>query len=203
MRFHRILPWVAGVVAIWVIAAMVLSFVLQEYQTKDSVGLTPVVAYAAALLALAGWMVQAYLSVRTSRKQHSINVLFQTRMSPEYQKNLECVNNAFRAGRPIQLAVVNAEENRHIFNATVFILNYYEFISVGIAHGDLDESIIRDCIRSQLLSFTGRAAEFIRHARGEDENGRPDPARAHTYRDLCRVRSRWKASLWSSTGTWP
>lgn len=202
MRVQRLFPWF-GAIAIWTAAIWGLLFILAEYGLHQQGNLPSVVGYFAALLALAGWMVQAFLSVRSSRKQHSINVLFQSRMSPEYQKNLKAVNDAFPSSGHIDLDHINLPENRELYNSVAFVLNYYEFISVGIWHGDLDHSIMRDCIRSQFLTFTRRARDVIRDVRKEDDSGKPSPDRQLTFQALCRLRHRWQADYWRVTGTWP
>jgi hypothetical protein len=50
---------------------------------------TAIVGYSAALLALLGWMIQAWLSIRNSRKQHTMNLLLQSRLSTEFNKHVE------------------------------------------------------------------------------------------------------------------
>jgi hypothetical protein len=109
LRFQRFFGWI-GAAIIWAFALMGLRYVLNAYEAEPNGNLSSVVGYFAALLALAGWMVQAFLSVRASRKQHSINVLFQSRMSPEYQNNLRKVNERFPKNAPLALDVINADE---------------------------------------------------------------------------------------------
>jgi len=203
MRLHRRLTWYFLVAGLWLTAFAGCWFVWSEYHTKQSVELVTLVACGSAMLALTGWLVQATLAVRIGRKQHSINVLFQSRLSKELTEHLSIVNEKFPHHGPLRWEIIDAAENKAVYNAAVHLLNYYEFIAVAIEHGDMDEGIIRDCILMQFLGFVGRATEMIGKFRGEDEHGVPQPELRQTMSGIVRMRKRWLAARWLETGDWP
>lgn len=203
MRIQRVLPWL-GAAAIWVAALWGFLHILDAHTRQPDADSITLVAYSAAVLALAGWMVQALVSVRASRKQHSINVLFQSRMSAEYQGHIKTIRDAYPdRGVAFLFEELKRPEKQDAYRSISFMLNYYEFISVGIWHGDLDESIMRECIRSQFLDFVRRSRDVIARVREEDGDGKPSPARQLIFKGICRLNERWSADLYRVTGQWP
>jgi hypothetical protein len=183
-----------------VLGLLATLFVWGEYRAAPDANLTNLIGCFAALLALFGWIVTAWVSIYNSRKQHSINVLFHSRMSEVYQSRVNVIVDAFPGGRS-KITRSGLVPSTEADRAVTFLLNYYEFIAVGIWHGDLDEAIIRDCIRTQMLAMTTRCADIIDDSRKGD--GSKSAEKAVVFQSLIWLRDRWTRDLWRRTGAWP
>jgi hypothetical protein len=163
-----------------------------EVPTRDP---TAIIAYSAAMIALAGWMYQSWLAVRNSRKQHTMNVLLQTRLNPLFAEHAEIIEAAFPLGKPITFDALALTGNAKAKDSVRWILNYYEFIAAGIHHGDLDEALMQDCMLTQLCRFFKKSEDYIRQSRGEDAAGKPDPRSARVMKSLIALQPRWQRKL--------
>lgn len=166
--------------------------VYQFHLEKPEEYATATVAYVAAVAALVGWIVQSFIAMRNSRKQHTINVLFQTRMNPEFANNVANIHKPYPSPQNIPADAIKKMEDQSVFDSVKYVLNYYEFIAVGIRHGDLDEKLMRDCLCSQLCKFCGRANDVIRDARGESPEGVPSPDKKRILKHLRWLYWRWE-----------
>ena len=186
----RILIVAASAVLAGVFAGLFL-FVRFYLKDPQAVPLLAVVAYGAAAFALTGWVVQSWISIRNSRKQHTINVLFNTRLSPEYIQNTENIRAYFPEESEIKLKDLKEMPDRTVMESVRFLLNYYEFVAVGIRHGDLDIRLIRDCLCSQLCIFVDRCEDVIRNVRNENQFWEPAPGKTRLLRNLVWLRVKW------------
>lgn len=128
--------------------------------------------------AVMGWLVSAYITLRNSIKQHTINTLLQSRLSTQYQGQAKVINQSFFApGMPktdpvlLEVLLSSEEKNREALEAVNYVLNYFEFCAVGIRYGDLDENLMRQTMRGIILRLCSRMMLYIKYTRGEDENG--------------------------------
>lgn len=181
-----------GIVATWLLAGVGLWHLAQTHLSKPDSNPIALVGYSAALVALAGWMIQAWISVRNSRKQHTMNVLLQTRLNPQFADHANRISKKFPAGAPITYKEITKPENEAEYDSVRWVLNYYEFIAAGISHGDLDEPLMMDCICTQMSLFCGRAEDVIQCLREEDAQGNPSQARARVLKSLRQLLPRWR-----------
>jgi len=120
------------------------------------------------LAAVTGWIITSWINTRNSIKQHTINTLLSSRLSTEYMKNAREVNSTF-FGPKFTLYPLTAEEvatrPKHLkLSELNYVLNYLEFISAAVKHGDLDEKLMRLTLRGMLCNFYEVAWEYIRAA---------------------------------------
>lgn len=104
--------------------------------------------------ALSGWIITAWITVRNSIKQHTMNTLLQSRLSPAYMKYADDFNKYFfdinRKKIPIVDAdLANVDKLDHV-NSARYVLNYFEFMAVGIRYGDLDSGLLKDSMHGIL-----------------------------------------------------
>ncbi|WP_431152245.1 DUF4760 domain-containing protein [Acidovorax facilis] len=144
------------------------------------------------VVAIMVWIGTSYVTMRNLVKQHTINTLLQSRLSATYMENARALNKGFfgKHGELIPLTqeeVINppAEVNLQALN---YMLNYFEFIAVGIRHGDLDESVMKNSLRGIVCSVFCVAENYI-HTRRSDVR---DPSKARTYEHLCWLHARWR-----------
>jgi hypothetical protein len=109
--------------------------------------------------AIIGWMVNAWISFRNRQKQHTIDLLFQSRLNNEiFSRHQSRLVAHFppEAGARInkvdfdRLSTSSCAQDRELAAAIRYMLNYYEFIAAGVKHGDLDIGLLGETIRDNL-----------------------------------------------------
>jgi hypothetical protein len=194
VRAQTLLLFILGTL-VWAIALLGLYHVIVAHISHPAENPTAVITYVALLVALAGWMFQSWVSMRNLRKQHTINVLFQTRMGDAWKQNTETIRKLFPDSTPITYAIATRRRNRAAYEAIRFVLNYYEFLAVAVHFGDMDEKVLRECIGTNLCTFCERAEDFISRVREEDASGYAAPEKARLLRFLRRLSQRWQRHI--------
>ncbi|HVR51104.1 MAG TPA: DUF4760 domain-containing protein [Pseudorhodoferax sp.] len=143
-------------------------------------------------VAILVWIGTSYVTVRNSVKQHTMNVLLESRLSETYLRHAKAVARAFQnqngALTPMTQAEYNDPPPEIDFGSLNYQLNYFEFIAVGIRHGDLDESLLKESMRGIVCSVFCIADVYIQNCR----KGSEDPKRTKTFEHLCWLHRRWR-----------
>lgn len=138
--------------------------------------------------ALTGWIITAMVTVRNSIKQHTINALLQSRLSATYMAHADVVNRNFLAPdgslMPLLPSELEAQSDatQAKLNSLRYILNYIEFIAVGIRYGDLHESLLKSSLRGIVLNAFRFSEAYIKHSQ---------KANMKAYENLVWLRNRW------------
>lgn len=132
-----------------------------------------------------GWFVHAQTQKSALTKQHTVNVLNSSRVSDIYQVKLSSYIRVFSPKSPITKELVDLfdqyrgeadfeikekiwKKNKiklEAMYAALYLLNFYEFISVGIKEGDLDENYLYETISfiaENLFSATDNLIHYQR-----------------------------------------
>lgn len=120
-----------------------------------------------AVSAMGGWIISLHFSRRSSKKQHTLNVLTQARLSTEMNNRVRTFRETF-GDRPIESGELEKDVNKDARAAAQYILNYYEFLAVALEHRDLDYDLLKDCLRGQLCVFYRQTQLFIEGVRKAD-----------------------------------
>lgn len=149
-------------------------------------------------VALATFIWNAQRSRVQQRKQHTINILFQTRLSPEFRENLAKRKRYFQEGEAVSYQIYNdyltaqrdteisddeAIHRRESAEAIRSLLNYYEFIALGVSRNDLDEDMLRGSIRGIMCALVVDMAGIIK----AEQKANP-----LAYSNLTRLFVRWR-----------
>lgn len=119
-----------------------------------------------AMTAMFGWITSAFVTIKNSVKQHTINTLLQSRLSVTYMKYADIVNTQFgdfakkHTFDPKKWGV-NDPVTKVDQEALRYLLNYFEFVALGIRHGDLHEGLLRSSLRSILRSSVIFSKSYI------------------------------------------
>lgn len=147
-----------------------------EYQTSLSIMVT-------GMLVGMGWWIQCITSAANSRRSHILNMIINTRTSPEYQKQLRNSTTFYRGLRyvPQELSEWRCnpdkeeyknmkvpEEYRDAINGLLYILNYFEFLAQGIKFKDLDDELLKECFSSFLRGIERRGFHMILESQKQD-----------------------------------
>lgn len=132
-----------------------------------------------------GWFVHAQTQKSAQRKQHTVNVLNSSRVSDVYQQKLESYIRVYSPKSPIKKEDVElfdkyrseddfvSKENLWKDNkiklkamyGALYLLNFYEFMSVGVKEGDLDDDYLYETISfiaENLFSATDNLVHYQR-----------------------------------------
>jgi len=154
-----------------------------------------VISAFAVVVAIATFYFSNRANRRAQQKQHTITILFETRLSEYFQTTNKARKIAFPVDQDITLdqwqaariASSETSERAEILNtgadALQQLLNYYEFLAVGIAQGDLDEELLKASIRGIMCNLVDDARIMISQLRQNDPK---------TLEHLVRLYERWR-----------
>jgi hypothetical protein len=77
---------------------------------------------------------------------------------------------------------VQSDATQAKLNSLRYILNYIEFISVGIRYGDLHESLLKSSLRGIVLNAFRFSEAYIKHSQ---------KANTKAYENLVWLKDRW------------
>lgn len=163
----------------WIDWVPLASLAVAKAEVKDVDWVATTTIY----FAVSGWLVNAIVTIRNSVKQHTINTLLQSRLSKTYMDEGDKARTALKPFSPDKIAPAAFIKNHSEKNSVDYVLNYIEFIAVGMRHGDLHEGVLKDSMRSIVLSFTGICSLYI-----EELRARPN---SRTFENLIWLRKRW------------
>lgn len=168
---------------------------------------TPMLAVWAAGL---GWYVTFQLGRRNQRTSHAVALVLGTRTNAEFQKNavrcrrwfpdaaslkdvdtwlfgIDAVKSAREKLDKDDKSTVTALNHAHGIQALKYMLNYYEFVAVGIAAGEFDEEMVYEAIGEHLIRLYERGAR-VRDWLRDPDGGKEPLAWCH----LDTLVSRWR-----------
>lgn len=132
-----------------------------------------------------GWIFTNYISSKNSIRQHTLTVLTQMRMSTEFMKNANLMQAEIDEGRVITHDYYNDidAENKATKESIRYILNYLEFVSVGIRLGDLDETLVKETQKGMFKYAFTACESFIMEKNKKNKT---------TYQHLIATIEKWK-----------
>lgn len=104
--------------------------------------------------AIIGWLFTTRAQAVNSTKANTMNILMNSRFSEEYVKNLNITTKLYmeirqQSGERCCLSIEKFSSlPPEITNSINYMLNYFEFIAVGIRCGDLDEQFMKSSLKT-------------------------------------------------------
>jgi hypothetical protein len=138
-----------------------------------------------AAAAVIGWMFTNLMSLRNSIRQHTITTLLQSRLSATYMHYADKLSSHYsdyEARKASDPALKESPTEKVDVNALRYILNYFEFIAIGIKRGDLDEGMLKDSLRSILAKNIEMSSEWLEKSRAQNDR---------YYANLLWLHGRW------------
>lgn len=123
---------------------------------------------AAGFSALSGWIVAAIIALRNSTKQHTINTLLQSRLSTAFNEKAKELTKHFPGKTAVTEADLTDPTKLEGIQAIKYLLNYHEFIAIGISQRDLDESLLKESIQGIVAGLYDRSRVYIEDRRRDD-----------------------------------
>lgn len=169
-------------VSIWVVLAVAIGIPLWDPKLFKDTGW---VTYAGASIALLGLLTREYFALRAMRKQHTVSILLQSRLSTAFNERAKAVSAAYPTLPDITLVKQgdwDDPKKRDAMEGLKYLLNYYEFISIGIRNGDLDEEYLRMSLGHIVPALCRVGDAYIQHAQTKD---------SELFCNLLWLRDRW------------
>lgn len=150
-----------------------------------------------------GWYITFQAAAKNHRTTNSFNLLMQTRTNREFLDRAKLVQLTYPHGSDVPVEdehlfasaslkelTARAEEQKADGNdvapelqdllcrsqaadALKYLLNYYEFMAVGIEAKDLEENLLYETIGVTVVSVYGRGKPFIDYIRGPQKGNQP------------------------------
>lgn len=188
-----------------------------EDPTKYDKLLNVVPVFVAIWAAALGWLIHFRLTTKAHRTNNAFAIIMEMRKSTEILKKHEMASKHFPPGTTSipqeyhpyfsseifrQLSENAAREQRVIdpsaldkaeaIAALRYMLNYFEFMAVGIRAGDLDEDLLYDTISTTVVGMVERSSQLIDYARADRPGGAGQPLAMVDVSDLAQ---RWRQRL--------
>ncbi|UHQ22785.1 DUF4760 domain-containing protein [Lysobacter sp. 5GHs7-4] len=187
-------------VIIWSFVLVILGIALSFYAFFAIAGedhvkydklLNVVPVFVAIWAAAVGWLIHFKLTTKAHRTNNAFVIIMETRKSAEFLKRVETVSRHFPPGSksipPEYEKFFSSQAVKAILNdptttegdklkaeAVVslrYVLNYYEFMAVGIKAGDLDETLIYDTIHPAVCALFDRSKILVDFISNPDNPG--------------------------------
>ncbi|EJM56195.1 DUF4760 domain-containing protein [Pseudomonas sp. GM48] len=159
--------------------------VLKLQDPKGTDYQTSLALFVSSSLLGAGWWVQATINSAAARKAHTVSTIMNHRYSEYFFKRNDNFSNMFPIGCLINPAVIEhalsptksrykdikfADGQIQAAKDLNYVMNFYEFIAVGVSSGDFDEKLIRDCYEGIIIGIEKRGfhmIQFMRRTQGQ------------------------------------
>lgn len=178
--------------------------------------LNVVPVFVAIWAAAVGWLVHFRLTTKAHRTNNAFAIIMETRKSGEFLKRYELVMRHFPAGqgeipesyrecfptaalRDLIQSKSHGEtvdealiERAEAINALKYVLNYFEFMAVGIRAGDLDEDLLYSTISTTVVGICERSKPLLNYYHSPAPGGGAQPL---ACADLVKLAERWRQRL--------
>jgi tryptophan-rich sensory protein len=183
-------------IAISFFVVMVATYLVFRFQGNKDYQ-TSLALFVSSCLLGAGWWVQATISSAAARKAHTVNTIMNQRNSELFIQKNDNLIKVFPRKKTIPpvfaeylMDVHNKKYKDAIFpeeylqgaRDLAYVLNYYEFIAVGVINGDFDEKLMRECFVGILIALEKRAYLVIQSAQKQSPK---------TFESIVELVDRW------------
>lgn len=119
-------------------------------------------------VAAIGWVAAGWITHRTGRSKLTMDVVAARYSQPAFSEALTAFVNRFGTGAVDHQLVTKLEasaddEDRRAVQGLRYLLNYCEFIAVGVLEGELDERIVAKTLRGTINTVHDRSQRYIAH----------------------------------------
>lgn len=182
--------WVVAFCSVVAGAAFFAALYLKLHYADGGATMYPLFgALAAVMVAAIGWAVSGWTTHRNTIRQNTNNILFARFSHAPFGDALHRFHDRFDDGcgtlitRDMMqnLRDSDEEDDRKIAAAVTYILNYYEFVSSGVLHGDLNADIVRDNIRGLVIYYFDKCGPYIRSLQKQNHRAYANLAKLRTH----------------------
>jgi Domain of unknown function (DUF4760) len=137
------------------------------------------------ILITVGWIVTSEINIGNSRRQHTITLITQHIVDHGRAINRDIVREylpSYTTKLSESRCLKFSDENHRLLKAIDLELNFYEFVAAGVDRNDIEERLLRLCLRGQFCCFYEQCSDYIDHWRAKNAN---------TWCHINRMYRRW------------
>lgn len=191
MPTARPFGYVVGLCAL-IVTGTVAAGVYLYLASEDATEVYPLLAACATLgIAAIGWVVAGGITHRNTIRQNTNNIIFARFSQATFTEALHRFHTEFGYDENTKITDMKLEalrstgkdDDRKAATAAGYLLNYFEFISAGVLHGDLDKNIVRNNFRGAIIFYYDKCEPYIR------SSNRQNP---RVYEHLIKLRTHYR-----------
>lgn len=158
-----------------------LGYNIREISGKNKI--LPLITIMATIIAVCGWIFTSRVQIINAVKGHSMQVLMNSRTSTIYMQKVDTTivirrelikNNTQNDSEAENKVTLSVEKFKELTDeeksAIIYMLNFLEFVALGIRHYNLDEQLLKASLRSILNSNYQLYYKVIAYLRKEDNS---------------------------------
>jgi hypothetical protein len=144
-------------------------------------------AFYGSILVTIGWVLTAEVTIRNSKRQHTITVLTQQAFTKEREDRLDIVKQKLpHYYSKLTPEMVDFDQERDaLLKAIDYELDFYEFIAAGLHNDHFDRVLVENTIKSRCMRFVDQAEHYIGHWQSK-------PDGKTTWAHLMQMYKHWK-----------
>lgn len=137
-------------------------------------------------IGIAGAITAIFANSHERKLQDTQNILLESRLSPYFQEQLNIRRVTFPVSSDPDTILDFYEKNKNSQEAAAvrYLLNYYEFLAIGIIRGNLEESMIKDSLRGIICTLVFDMRKVIHHIRAIE-------GKKKGYVNLLKIYRKW------------
>lgn len=189
-------------VVFWAVPLLGFGFAALLWNASLPNGATPSVIMISGILATMGWLITQRNARNAAKKQHTMTLLMNFTTSDFIRFHGTNVARLYPYATPLPTGDLHrlrmereawrptsgdSKEDMPTLTSVVHLLNFYEFIAIGVIRGDLDEAMTKELLRSVVCSICIKYAAYIR----EQQRTAAGPARTKAFIGLTTVFEEW------------
>ena len=150
--------------AVVVVAALVLYPLLQE-TIRQGGEIWHAAPFLGSMLIAIGWIVTSEANIRSSKRQNTIMLITQHLLDNNRTKNRTTIRKTlptYETNFTPQMVSFD-DEDHELIKALDIELNFYEFIAAAARRDDLDEKLLKVCLRGMFTHFHKQCSDYIKH----------------------------------------
>lgn len=133
--------------------------------------------------AIVGWLYTVRAQNITNMRNHSINTIMNSRLSEYYNQQIRQIDKIVKD--KITFSYNDYEKLTPEEQASItYLLNYYEFIAIGIRYNEFDEEIAKKMMCSQILKTYITFEPLINYFKSQKNS---------YFENFTKLYSRWKS----------
>jgi hypothetical protein len=113
-----------------------------------------------------GW----WVSLHIAKRQSTLTIISQSRLSEFYLNQIQNFSSVFPHGQKLILEQADDPDNKDALESLLVVLNFLEFISLGIKEGDLSESVCKAYFRQIFTNQWFRSSDYIHRFQVQKSN---------------------------------
>jgi hypothetical protein len=168
-----VMGWVGFSFILLFLCLVILTLYRNGFNTQHTAPYIVTVSIFSTLTLALGWIIHVQNTTFSNRKSHTLNVLLQTRINDIYQNRSSDWKACFGKDNVVKIeqadsylstkpSDLGASEIKAL-DAACYLLDFYDFIAIGIMKNDLDEDLFYESHRQIVKGLCLKTRHLLEH----------------------------------------